>query len=137
MTDKNIDDISDKKIIFQLISFAKKHRKIMQGFLEETGVFHGQYSLLMEISRNPNASQAELAKLMRVSPATIAVSLKKLENNGYINREIDEADNRLKKITISEKGNQVVMQSRQIFESLILRFLPILLNKKNLPCHSC
>ena len=88
----------------------------MQGFLEETGVFHGQYRLMMEISHNPNASQAE-SKLMRVSPATIAVSLKKLENNGYINREIDEADNRLKKITISEKGNQVVMQSRQIFES--------------------
>lgn len=102
-------------IIYQLISFAMKHRKIMQSYLDETGVYQAQHHLLMEIAHNPNASQNDIAKSMDVSAATVAVSLKKLEKGRYIKREADEEDNRLNKITITEKGNRVVEQSRQIF----------------------
>lgn len=94
-----------------------KHRRIMQNYLDETGVYQSQHRLLMEIARNPNASQKDIARSMDVSAATIAVSLKKLERGGYIKREADEGDNRLNKITITEKGNRVVEQSRKIFES--------------------
>jgi len=109
--------ISNKRIIYQLINFVLKHRKIMQNYLDETGIYHAQHRLLMEISRNPNASQIDIARLMDISAATIAVSLKKLEKEGYINREKDEDDNRLNKITITEKGNRVVEQSKQIFDA--------------------
>jgi len=108
---------SNKEIIHQLISFAMKYRKIMQYYLEETGVYQAQHRLLMEISRNPNVSQKEIAGIMGISPATIAVSLKKLEKGNYINKEMDEGDNRLNQITITEKGRKVVEQSKQIFES--------------------
>ncbi len=109
--------ITNKKIVLQLIGFAMKHRKIMQYFLDETGVYQAQHRLLMEISHNRNASQKEIACSMGISPATIAVSLKKLEKGGYINKIMDEGDNRLNQITITEKGNRVVEQSRQIFDA--------------------
>jgi len=107
---------SNKEIIGQLITFAIKQRKIMQNYLDKTGVYQAQHRLLMTIAHNPNTSQIELAKSMDVSPATIAVSLKKLEKEGYINRQKDKDDNRLNNITITEKGNRVVEQSRQIFK---------------------
>jgi len=110
--------ISNKEIIHQLINFAMKHRKIMQHYLDETGVYHAQHRLLMEIARNPNVSQNDIARLMDVSAATIAVALKKLKKGGYINKEMVEEDNRLNKITITEKGKKVVEKSRQIFESV-------------------
>ncbi|HHV59128.1 MAG TPA: MarR family transcriptional regulator [Clostridiaceae bacterium] len=112
----NINKTNNKEVIFQLISCAKKHRKIMQNLLNETGVYHAQHRLLMEISRNPNISQKEIAESMEISPATIAVSLKKLERGGYINKEMDEGDNRLNQITITDKGKKVVEQSKQIFD---------------------
>jgi len=111
----NKNKISNKQIIHQLINFNMKHRRIMQSYLDETGVYQAQHRLLMEISRNPNASQKEVAKIMDVSASTIAVSLKKLEKGGYIKRETDEDDNRLNKITLTEKGKKVVDQSKQIF----------------------
>ena len=117
MDNNYIGKISNKEIIGELITFAIKHRKIMQNYLDETGVYQAQHRLLMTIAHNPNTSQIELAKFMDVSPATIAVSLKKLEKEGYINRQKDKDDNRLNKITITEKGNRVVEQSRQIFKS--------------------
>ena len=113
-----MNKISNKKLIYQLINFAMKHKKIMQNYLDETGVYQAQHRLLIEISRNKDASQNEIARSMDVSPATIAVSLKKLEKGGYISREMDEEDNRLNKITITEKGNKVVEQSKQIFDSV-------------------
>jgi len=93
-----------------------KHRKIMQSYLDETGVYQAQHKLLMEISKNQNTSQKDIAASMDISPAAIAVSLKKLEKGGYINKEMDEGDNRLNQITITEKGNKVVEQSKQIFD---------------------
>ena len=118
MDNNNMNEISNKKIIYQLINLAIKHKKIMQNYIDETGVYHAQYRLLLAISHNENASQNDIAKLMDVSAATIAVSLKKLEKGGYINREIDEKDNRLNKINITEKGKKVVEQSKKIFEAV-------------------
>ncbi len=106
----------NRHIIHQLIGFAIKHRKIMQGFLDETGVFQAQHRLLMEIFRNRSASQSELAKIMGISAASVAVSLKKLEKGGYIQREVDEGDNRYNQIALTEKGQKVVERSREIFE---------------------
>lgn len=94
-----------------------KHRKVMQSYLNETGVYQAQHRLLMSIYHNQNVSQKDIAAAMDVSPATIAVSLKKLEKGGYIKRETDTGDNRLNQITITEKGNRVVEQSKRIFES--------------------
>ncbi|NLG53336.1 MAG: MarR family transcriptional regulator [Clostridiales bacterium] len=111
------NEISNKEIIIQLINFAIKYRKIMQNYLDETGVYQAQHRLLMEISKNPNASQNDIAVSMDVSAATVAVSLKKLEKRGYIKRVMVEEDNRINNITITEKGNKVVKQSKQIFAS--------------------
>ena len=117
MYNNHMNKISNKEIIHQLIGFAIKHRKIMQYYLDETGVYQAQHRLLMVIAHNPNTSQNDIAKMMDVSAATIAVSLKKLKKEGYIKKEMDEEDNRLNKIALTEKGNRVVEQSRQIFES--------------------
>ena len=120
MENKNnekVNQICNKNIIYQIICFAMKHRKVMQNYLDETGVYQAQHYLLMKIFHNQNASQKELAMSMDVSAATIAVSLKKLEKGGYIKKEMDEGDNRLNQITITEKGNKVVEQSRKIFEA--------------------
>jgi len=116
MDNNEVNEICNKSIIHQLILFAIKHRKILQNYLDETGVYHAQRRLLMEIAHCSNVSQIDIARAMDVSAATVAVSLKKLEKGGYINKEIDEGDNRLHQITITEKGQKVVEQSKQIFE---------------------
>ena len=107
---------SGKQIMHQIIHFAIKHRKIMQSSLDETGIYHAQHRLLMKIFHNQYASQKELAESMEVSTAAIAVSLKKLEKGGYAQKVMDQSDNRLNQIVITEKGNQIVEQSKQIFD---------------------
>ncbi|MFU0828119.1 MAG: DNA-binding transcriptional regulator, MarR family [Lachnoclostridium sp.] len=117
---KDCDENQSKntKIIKQLIGFSIKHRKIMQHYLDKTGVYQAQHHLLMTLARNQNASQKDLATSMDVSAATIAVTLKKLEKGGYIKKKMDKGDNRFNQITITKKGNEVVEKSKQIFDAV-------------------
>lgn len=71
--------------------------------------------MLMCISDHPNVSQKELAEKSKVSAATVAVSLKKLEKGGYIRRVVDERDNRYNQLCLTEKGQRIVEKSKQIF----------------------
>jgi Mn-dependent DtxR family transcriptional regulator len=53
---------------------------------------------------------------MDVSAATIAVSLKKLEKGGYINKVMDEGDNRLNQITMYHShGTAPDLRSRHFY----------------------
>jgi len=116
MDNKDECKVNNKALIHMLIGFAMKHRRIMQYYLDETGVYQAQHRLLMHISCNRNVSQKDIADSMGISAATIAVSLKKLEKGGYINKVMDEGDNRFNQITLTDKGKSVVEQSIRIFE---------------------
>lgn len=105
-------------LIDKYIWTAKRHRNIIERRLTDTGVYRSQHQILMFLSDNPNISQKELADNQKVSTATVAVSLKKLEKGGYIRKEVDEKDNRYNQICITEKGKQVVEESAKIFREV-------------------
>ena len=63
-------------------------------------------------------SQRELADQMRVSPATIAASLKSLERQGYVERRRDEADTRRNLIFITRRGLDALEDSHQAMEAV-------------------
>ncbi len=93
-------------------------RAALERQLNKTGVFRSQHQLLMYIFYHPDASQKEIAQWEHVSPATVAVSLKKLESGGYIRRMVDEQDNRCNQIRITEKGQAVVQESIRCFQEV-------------------
>lgn len=81
-------------------------------------VYRSQHRLLMMLGKNPNCSQNELAIILDVSPAAVAVSLGKLEKNGYITRETSTDDRRSNHVSISEKGNRVIQSSIKLFDEV-------------------
>lgn len=62
-------------------------------------------------------SQRELAKRLRRSPATVAVSLKSMERGGYVVREQDEKDQRRNLVSITEKGKQTMERCNRAFQA--------------------
>lgn len=63
-------------------------------------------------------SQKELADMLRVTPATVAVSLKSMERSGYVRKLTDENDMRRKPIAITEKGRKALKILDAVFESI-------------------
>lgn len=83
--------------------------------VKDTGVYRSQHRLLMELYRRPNCSQIELAELLEVSPAAVAVSLKKLEKGGYIQKKTAVDDGRANQVEITALGNEVIKMSFRMF----------------------
>ncbi len=98
------------------IRLTRMQRSVVSSRVKETGIYQGQHQILMHIHRHPDASQKDIAGMLEVSTATIAVALKKLERAGYIRRTVDGADNRYNRIKITEKGRQIVRQSHKILK---------------------
>lgn len=95
------------------------HSLLCQARIRPLGMQPAEHMLLMRISREEgNPSQRELAEKMELSPAAVAVSLKKLEGEGYVARCADPTDSRVNRVTVTEKGQATVKESRAIFDAL-------------------
>lgn len=105
----------EHELLKKYMNGNRMHKMYLDREVAKTGVYRSQHQILMYIARFPNASQKEIASHQQVSTATIAVSLKKLEKGGYISRAVDCNDNRYNQICITEKGQEVVEESVQIF----------------------
>lgn len=85
------------------------------------GIHRSQHRMLMYLAKCETIpSQKDLAKHFGISPAAVAVSLKKLESDGYIKREkcSERSDSRFNEIKITELGRTVVVQSRKYFRHI-------------------
>ena len=87
-------------------------------FLEKTGVYPGQPPLLFALYKENGQSQKDLAKKMRIQPATMTVMIKRMEKTNFIKREQDEKDQRISRIYITEKGNNVCKQLIEIHKGM-------------------
>ena len=70
--------------------------------VKDTGVYRSQHRILMMLGAHPDFTQTMLAEKLEVSPAAVAVSLKKLEKSGHISRACDELDNRMNRVVIED-----------------------------------
>lgn len=63
-------------------------------------------------------NQRKLSEILRVTPATVAVSLKSLARGGYIEKHADETDARQKRIALTQKGNRAVETCMSVFREV-------------------
>jgi DNA-binding MarR family transcriptional regulator len=125
MTEQKSDDFKaenmspEKRCVGALIRTNRAHKSMIEKYVDQTGIHRSQHHLLMILARSPKIpSQKELAEKLNISPAAVAVTLKKLEKLGYIERCAAESDNRYNEIRISPKGKELLEDTRNMFEKL-------------------
>jgi len=105
-------------MFYKMIQVDRFHRSIFEKMHSAFGIHRSQHRLLMYISRvSPCPSQKDIAEHFDISPAAVAVSLKKLEDSGYIKRHSLEKDNRFNSITLTESGKEIVEKSEDFFSA--------------------
>ena len=114
----NTDVFTPHALQHRLMRVNRLHRKAIDKSMSATGLHKSQHMMLMYLSREKCSSQKNIAEHFDISPAAVAVSLKKLEADGYINRQRGENDCRFNEIEITEKGKQVVDFSHDMFVSI-------------------
>lgn len=115
-TEKNADFLSVADPVKLLVFVSQLHRRTIEKLVGASGLHRAQHRMLMTLADRAFDSQSELARMLDVSTATVAVSLKKLEREGYIRRGSKEDDSRANFIQLTARGEQIVQSSREIFE---------------------
>lgn len=114
-----IPDSPPLTAVRRLIRVSRRHHACVERRIGDLGIHHSQHRMLMHLARCTEIpSQKEIAEAMGISPAAVATTLKRLEKEEYISRNVTDEDNRRHEIRITEKGLSKVAESREIFESV-------------------
>lgn len=109
-------ELSPREVCRMFIRTDKLHRCAVEKSVSELGIHRSQHFLLMRIAKcGGRVSQKRLSEELMVSGAAVAVSLKKLEAGGYIERVRGENDSRCNEVCLTEKGRAVIDESEKRF----------------------
>lgn len=113
---KWIEDI-DK--VAAMISFT--YRSIQKHFAKELAQYNlgwGHFAILMSLYRLEGRSQDSLAQSKGFDKTMIAKSILKLEETGFVFREVDPEDKRIKRLYLTEKGRKLQPEMEKIASEL-------------------
>jgi DNA-binding MarR family transcriptional regulator len=83
----------------------------------------GQVSLLGYLVKQERATMQRLAQYLAVTPATVTMMVKRLLDQGYIERQRDEHDWRLVWVTPTERGRRAILAYLRLRQSSLQRCL--------------
>lgn len=111
-------DSNQTPIISMIFKISRKAFTTLFSELEKVQIHPGQLPILMLLQKQDNLTQIEIANKVCVKASTIAVVLKKLEANGFIEKKIDVNDRRVFYICLTEKGKEVANKTANILIEL-------------------
>ena len=110
-----MSDTRLSRAVEMMIKVNKLHRAMMDIQTKEIGIHRTQHRMLIHLDKDGMLpSQRELAAKLDITPAAVTVALKKLENDGYIERTLGQ-DTRYNEIKITEKGRELLDRTHELF----------------------
>jgi len=98
-----------------IVSITNRGRFVfLNSRLKSLGLSAGQFPVLMLLSREQNIMQERLVRHYHLDKGTIARSVKKLEDAGYVRRIVDPDNRRAVRLFLTEKGERVLPALRAI-----------------------
>ena len=107
-----------KELSHSFIRLECVKRFTMHNMLKDSGVYFGQPPILDFLEKNGVCTQNELAKALEVSPASIAVSIKRMQKNGVVEKIADDNDLRCNRISLTEKGRELTREMHRKFDQI-------------------
>ena len=104
-----MDAVNFRNTVWDLIrSIGENMEKTLRPIAFEHGLTMIQMRMLLDISRNGADTIGSLSKLMGMAGGNTSAMCKKLEKEGYIVRTRDKDDERMVKVSLSDKGNKAI-----------------------------
>jgi len=98
---------SQENIGHLLMQTCKLLRVRMHALLGEIRLYCGQPFVLRVLWGEEGVTHSELAEKLRVQPATITNTLKRMEKAGFVERRHDAQDQRVSRVYLTDAGRNV------------------------------
>ncbi|MBQ7363687.1 MAG: winged helix-turn-helix transcriptional regulator [Clostridia bacterium] len=91
----------------------REWRRHMRKCALEVGIPESYRTVLMFLSRNPGANQRMIAEFSETTTAAVNQVVKKMIENGYVEKKICESDGRHTSLYLTEKGAEKAVRLRE------------------------
>ena len=107
--------ITNKQLFGTLENIHLLRKLFIRRAASSSPLHFGQVAIMRTIERNENCTQAVIAELLGVTPASVAISTKRLQKAGFITKTVDEENLRCKRLSLTDKGREAVAQQAELF----------------------
>ncbi|NVK18894.1 MAG: MarR family transcriptional regulator [Methylocystaceae bacterium] len=93
---------------------------IFQQKMQESGheITPVQYATLEALQKNPGIEQAQIASIIGYDRATIGGVIDRLEQKGFIIRNVSKKDRRAREVSLSREGKDIYAETAPIVKAL-------------------
>ncbi|MEQ8558211.1 MAG: MarR family transcriptional regulator [Henriciella sp.] len=101
---------------FLVHDVSRMRRTLFDSQMKPLGITRSQWSVLAWLSRGANegVTQVDLARQLDVGKVTIGGLIDRLEVSGHVERRLDPADRRARRIFITKKGFVLIRQMQTV-----------------------
>ena len=86
----------------------RTHHIIVDERMRQFGLSSGQLFTLLHLAHEQGITQDTLVRRFRVDKGTVARSVRRLEDAGYITRTVDPDDRRAVQIFLTDRGEEII-----------------------------
>ena len=124
MPERVSDPVTKIERLLRHVAFIIKKRG--RDILVDFGITSPQFNALLTLSDHPNITMGDLCEKLFLACSTATDLIDRMEKNGFLERARDSQDRRVIRLSISEKGRDVineVIAARQRYVASILEKL--------------
>jgi len=93
-------------------------RDFIQESTSDIALYFGQLPILEYVIKHDKCTQKEIADKLIVTPASIAISTKRMQKAGLLEKKVDENNLRCNRLSVTQKGHELSKQYRLKFDEM-------------------
>ena len=109
-------DACDLPVGKLITMIARGHAIYINHHISCYGINASQLHLLYEISHKEDINQEQISVRCNINKGAVARSIRKLEDNGFVVRKVDENNRRQNKVSLTPKGKETLKKASEITE---------------------
>lgn len=107
-----------KDLIGRFYKLDILRRACIQEATADIGLYFGQLPILEYVIEHDQCTQKEIADAIHVTPASVAISTKRMQKAGLLEKTVSNNNLRCNRLTVTLKGRELSRQYRSKFDEV-------------------
>lgn len=116
----------NQELAVELKKMMKAQFTSSKKVLEEYGLYVGQPQFMFTLLKEEGLSQKDIAQRLGIKPATVNVTLKRLEKGGLVEKRLDEKNKRASKVYLTDKGKDICLEVKDVMNERSAKLFSVL-----------
>lgn len=110
--------MTHRELEWQLRRLEMLRRVLGNQIMQAAGLQRGRLPVLEYVMEHEGTSQRAVAEVLHITPASVTVTVRRMENDGLLRREASADDQRTNRLYTTAEGRRLTRQCRAGFDAL-------------------